>query len=72
MLGAKDKIDDLNSWLSFSFKCLAHFEFLSVPFSCSFHCNRALHSFSYIICPVWTYSSVYYTTVMTYFVFIIE
>ena len=31
------KIDHLNSWLSFSFKCLTHSDFLSVPFSGSFH-----------------------------------
>ena len=53
-------------------KCLAHLEFLSVPFSCSFHHNRALRSFSYIICPTWTCSSIYYTAVMTYFVFVTE
>ena len=30
------------------------------------------HNFSYIICPAWTYSSIYYTTVMTYLVFITQ
>ena len=39
-LGAKDKIDHLNSWLAFSFKFLAYSEFLSVPFSFSIVIER--------------------------------
>ena len=46
VVGSKDKIDHLNSGLSFWLKCLAHSEFLSVPISCSFHCNRALRTVS--------------------------
>ena len=42
ILGAKDKFDHLNSWLSFSFKYLAQLEFVSVPFSGSFHHNQML------------------------------
>ena len=60
ILGAKDKIDHLNSWLSFLFKYWAHSEFLSVPLSCSFHCNQALCMIS-----TWTYSPIYYTKVIT-------